>query len=1246
MGKHIDRGQIIKEISKFLEGGNNDKKYVVNVETSYDSNIANCVIHAPTGHTIEEIEFTPFIYIKDLKANNVHLYNDNREDQLFKMRFYGIEFTRAETGNHPRLKNGFCWKVTSTKSSEAIYKFFDEGGLNLREKEKDQDGKVIYDEINGYKQARYKYKDFFFKVSTNEQFFISTGIRLFKGMSKYNEVHKLTFDIETTGLRYEHARVFAIGIKDNKGFERNLFVKKENDDESEKRLIRDFFNTINYIKPAIITGYNSEDFDFDFLFGRANILGLDIENSLPIELIKGKRKLWNKLRRPNTSLKVGGETEKYTSTNMWGYTIIDTHHSVKRAKAINSDIKKTKLKYIAKFAKVAKKNRVYVDGDIIGKKYLENKIHIINPENNKYIELPEQFQTTGGYMYKLIQLKENDKVTDAQYDIGKKQILSADPEFIGFLMEEASKYGKYKFTTGKKIVDQYLLDDIQETEDVDNIYNQASFLLGKIVPTNYHRICTMGSASIWNLLMVTWSFENNLAIPVHDNNPGFSGGLSRCFIKGFEEDVTKIDFASLYPMLQLWLDIFPKFDIMGVIKKMLIYMTTTRNIYKKSANSDDLSTEELDLLYALGDVETYEKYKNGTLTKDDRKEFKIKQAPIKILNNALFGALGSGVAFNWSDSICAARITCSGRLSLRQAIMWFFKRYKFKPLLAVTDGINFKYPRFTTSCFDNNKEWESNKELPIKEAWKYGDKVGLSAVIEKFNEEIMTSEFMSVDNDGEFVSCYNLKRINYALLENSEDDEGNLYHKVKVVGNTIKSSTLPEYIEDFIDKGLLMILEGRGEDFVNFYYDYAEKIFYKEIPLKKIASKSKMKVTIKQYLNRGADKNGKLKSRQAHMELVIRQRVELARELFYKHFDKLDRKDTDKPKEDYSDDELYKLIETYMPPEPELDSTLYYVNTGTRKSHGDVKIVKKKDKEGNLISEEVVINANLINNQDLEENPDMTGEYNVDKYLDALNSRIEGLFDGFVDEVKDKILVKIERKKKDKREQVTLIKQEFTNDQLKLKSFKLDDIDEVMYLENMEIDFWNRTGYNPNVVWDGFKVPENYPLELDIYQNAVEYVRKSMKEKGYVVKTVNDDLVEGDFVLYKDGKKYSLGWYKNGYVTIVKDDVAIPKTEKELEREKKEEETRKKVEDQLKLQNELNKEVELPTYMSLDESTRNSLYSEFVSIIGMGGLNWDMVTMFKNMPEVEKDFAEWVADKYNYDNEYIHEPDNDIYVPD
>jgi DNA polymerase elongation subunit (family B) len=395
----IDKTEIIHEISSFLEGRNNDVKYIVNVETDSRTNYAACVIHAPDGHRIEHIQYTPFIYIKDLKEIGYQLFNGNRLIQVDKMNLYGIDIKKMKTKNHERLKKGYCWKVTSTKSSKAIYDFFKDGGLDLREKLKDENGRLLRDDRN---RPIYKFSDLYYSVSLKEQFFISTGIRLFKGMKKYNDVHKLTFDIETTGLRYQHTRVFAIGVRDNRGFEKILRVKKENDDESEKRLIQDFFNTIDYVKPAIITGYHSEDFDFEYLLGRAKILNLDV-NLLPTSLNEEESKR-NLYRREESTLKVGQSTEYYTSTNMWGYTIIDTQHATKRAKAIDSDIKNTKLKYIAKISKVAKLNRMYVDGEDgkIGQYYRENKYFIINPENNQYLQIPDHSQKTAEELYKLI----------------------------------------------------------------------------------------------------------------------------------------------------------------------------------------------------------------------------------------------------------------------------------------------------------------------------------------------------------------------------------------------------------------------------------------------------------------------------------------------------------------------------------------------------------------------------------------------------------------------------------------------------------------------------------------------------------------------------------------------------------------------------------------------------------------------------------------------------------------------------
>ena len=94
---------------------------------------------------------------------------------------------------------------------------------------------------------------------------------------------------------------------------------------------------------------------------------------------------------------------------------------------------------------------------------------------------------------------------------------------------------------------------------------------------------------------------------------------------------------------------------------------------------------------------------------------------------------------------------------------------------------------------------------------------------------------MGLDIDGFWKSSINVSRKNYADL--TEDG------KVDIVGNTIKSKALPDYIKEFIDLGLEMLLNGKGPEFIEYYYEHLQKIYDCDIPLKKIASKSRIKRT-------------------------------------------------------------------------------------------------------------------------------------------------------------------------------------------------------------------------------------------------------------------------------------------------------------------------------------------------------------------------------------------------------------------
>jgi hypothetical protein len=441
------------------------------------------------------------------------------------------------------------------------------------------------------------------------------------------------------------------------------------------------------------------------------------------------------------------------------------------------------------------------------------------------------------------------------------------------------------------------------------------------------------------------------------------------------------------------------------------------------------------------------------------------------------------------------------------------------------------------------------EEKPIEVMWEYGGQVGIKALIEKFNKEEMKPPFMSIDDDGESISCLNLSRINYGTLSMAKDKKtGEEKEKIKLTGNTIKSKIMPEYIEEFIDNGLKMILHGQGKEFVDYYYSYAENIRYMRIPLKKIASKSKIKVTISSYKKRGKDKNGRDKGMQAHMELLIEKRNNIAEKLFEEHKHEFH---LNKSIENLTIDDKMRFVANYMPQEPELDSVVYYVNSGYKKSHGDSRKITDK------ITGKERFCATLIDNENLIDNPNMTGEYNYEKYLDAFNNRVEALLVGFDPEVQKKIIATI-----DKEGDLKPSRNEFASYQLGLKNFDLDDFDESMHLEKLEADFWNKTGYDPRLIWNGFKLNEEHKVYYEIYENALNFLNEKMTAASKPrIKSINSEYKEGDLVLIKDGSEYHVGVYNGVYLEIVRTNVQVPKSEIELELDRMREKEAQKIKD-------------------------------------------------------------------------------------
>jgi len=857
----------------------------------------------------------------------------------FKIKFIPLSVTDEEGNNFKRLEDGYKFLVRCKGTFGDLLKFFKEGKMG------------VYDE---------EHRSNFLAINPTEQFLIQTGKRLFKGMEDYSEIHRLSFDLETTGLDPYNSRIFQIGTKDNRGFQHILTIE-DGDEEvvnsREREAITTFFQIITHLKPAIVAGYNSENFDWYFIVTRCEVLGLDIKK---IAKTLGSIPFYRKQQ----TLKMGPEMEYYEQTHMWGYNIMDVSHAVRRAQAINSSIKSWSLKYITKYSNAAKENRVYVPGDKIGKTFADKENEYwLNEGNGEWGKL------------------ENN-------DLPEKSIK----------------------LTGADVVERYLVDDLWETEKVDDIFNQATYLLAKILPTSFMRSSTMGTAATWKLLMLGWSYKKGIGIPHTMESQTFIGGLSKLLEVGYSENVVKFDFASLYPSIQITHNVFTDCDVTGAMKGLLQYNYDYRNLYKELKNK-----------YALeGD-------------KDKSEYYDKKQLPLKILNNGMFGSISAPHVFPWGDVNEGEKITCTGRQYLRHMIR-FFNHKGFKPLVGDTDGFNFSVPNdIDRFVYTSNGNHRFNK---LGKTYK-----GLDAVVGEYNDKYMKG-VMGLDVDEICQATMNIARKNYADLIDG---------KVKLVGNSIKSKKMPTYIAEFIDKGVRNLLDGDGYNFVNEYYETVEMIYNQEIPLSKIANKSRVRISLEDYKKKMKTKNksGGAMARQAHMELIMSEDINV-----------------------------------------DLGDTIYYVNTGTKKSHGDVQKKTKKNPKYTtkqlqitwadtgkqpkdaILSEEIILNCKYIPNSVIENDTEATGEYNVDRYLDAFNKRVKPLLVCFDPSVRDGILIN-----------TPLDRKYFTRQELELTSGKpykdtdQDKLEDLLTITDKELEFWKRIDVSPTFMFEEYGIDDDFSYD-------------------------------------------------------------------------------------------------------------------------------------------------------------------------
>jgi DNA polymerase elongation subunit (family B) len=178
-------------------------------------------------------------------------------------------------------------------------------------------------------------------LAPEEQYLVSTGRNYFRGLA-FDQLRRMQFDLETTGLSPENNRIFMIALRGPLGETEIL----ESVDEGE--LIRQLSARVQSFDPDVIENHNLHGFDLPFLEHRARVLGV------PLSL--------GRIGGPGLRQRPSRRRVRFVAP---GRELIDTLDAVLRYDFATRELPEHGLKAVARHLGLAKDDRVNIPGDRI-----------------------------------------------------------------------------------------------------------------------------------------------------------------------------------------------------------------------------------------------------------------------------------------------------------------------------------------------------------------------------------------------------------------------------------------------------------------------------------------------------------------------------------------------------------------------------------------------------------------------------------------------------------------------------------------------------------------------------------------------------------------------------------------------------------------------------------------------------------------------------------------------------------------
>jgi DNA polymerase elongation subunit (family B) len=238
-------------------------------------------------------------------------------------------------------------------------------------------------------------KEAVLSLTPEEQYLVATGRTYFRDLT-FDQLHRMQFDLETTGLDPECDRIFMIAVRDPAGVTRILEAHGE-DDAAEADLIRRLIANVQAADPDVIENHNLHGFDLPFLDTRASRLGVP----LALGRIGPPGLRHRAARRGATSTTDARRRIRFI---MPGRELIDTLDAVLRHDFATRDLPGHGLKAVARHLGIAGPDREQIRGDLIHDVYRRDPARVRRYATADVEEVAGLARMLGGAAFALAQM--------------------------------------------------------------------------------------------------------------------------------------------------------------------------------------------------------------------------------------------------------------------------------------------------------------------------------------------------------------------------------------------------------------------------------------------------------------------------------------------------------------------------------------------------------------------------------------------------------------------------------------------------------------------------------------------------------------------------------------------------------------------------------------------------------------------------------------------------------------------------